>query len=36
MAVPGRRLEALVEVLESSGGQAHETHHPGYKMSQRS
>lgn len=24
MAVPGKRLKAVVEVLESSGGQAHE------------
>lgn len=36
MAVPGGRLEALVEVLESSGGQAHETLHPESKMRQRS
>ena len=36
MTVPGRRLEAVVEVLESGGGQAHETPLPGDKTKRRS
>ena len=32
--VPGRRLEVVVEILESGGGQAQETPLPGDKMKQ--
>lgn len=35
MMVPGRRLEAAAEILESNGGQAHETHLQGDKMKRR-